>query len=363
MDEQTQQLIQMGQQIKTAAEQGDQNAAQIVEAAKQIQSEEQLAQIQQAMQQGDESAIAVMAVFVADQYAQSAKFGAKLNYIKSLRGICPDGYEVEYFKAGGQICKKCVAKKKQSTIKKEEGGNMSALEAFRCGGKKKAKKEEGGEVEMDKCGKKMKKAGKGCRVSFNQGGTGKKGVTKRSSDGTTYTQTQKNDGNGNIVYERIYKGYKPVRFVTDADGDGASFYQDHLGRARVEDQDSLATMYENGPIETTRRFGLKKKKINKHLKGGNTKKPFTGFEGLSYKYTAPNPSTQDRADRPEIETIYNNEKYLMDRERFYDADLYEESKQLNPIEDFIYSEQITDNPTEAQIRLFNSLKRHSLNNK
>lgn len=33
--------------------------------------------------------------------------GAKLNYIKQLKGICPEGYEVAYFEEGGSITKKC----------------------------------------------------------------------------------------------------------------------------------------------------------------------------------------------------------------------------------------------------------------
>lgn len=169
MDEQTQQLIQMGQQIMQAAQQGDEQATQIVQAASQIQSQEQLQQIQQAAQQGDQQSLAVIAVIMAQQATQMAKFGAKLNYIQKLRGVCPDGYEIEYFKAGGQICKKCVAKKKQTPAKKEEGGNMSALDSFRCGGRTK-KKQKGGDVEIDKCGGKTKKAGKGCnlKVPFNQ---------------------------------------------------------------------------------------------------------------------------------------------------------------------------------------------------
>ena len=36
--------------------------------------------------------------------AQQAKMGAKLNYIKRLNGICPDGYEVATFKKGGKVC-------------------------------------------------------------------------------------------------------------------------------------------------------------------------------------------------------------------------------------------------------------------
>lgn len=145
---------------------------------------------------------------------QSARNGAKLNYIKSLRGLCPDGYELGYFKEGGQICAKCVEKRekmggipfrplqgekgtkvvqdfkkdlknkkdkitidsKKKTEKKELGGvlNISPelLDMFKCGGKAKKtkKKEDGGLmkkksgipikekfIDKDKCGKKMKK--------------------------------------------------------------------------------------------------------------------------------------------------------------------------------------------------------------
>lgn len=144
---------------------------------------------------------------------QSAKNGVKLNYIKSLRGICPEGFELGYFKEGGQICAKCVEKRekmggipfrpiqgeqgtkvvqdfkkdlknkkdkikmsKKNPEKKELGGTLSInqelLDMFKCGGKTKKtkKKEEGGLIkkksgipikekfiEKDKCGKKMKK--------------------------------------------------------------------------------------------------------------------------------------------------------------------------------------------------------------
>lgn len=144
---------------------------------------------------------------------QSAKNGAKLNYIKSLRGVCPEGFELGYFKEGGQICAKCVEKRekmggipfkpiqgekgtkvvqdfkkdlknkkdkitidsKKKPEKKELGGALTIspelLDMFKCGGKsKKSKKEEGGLmkkkqgipikekfIDKDKCGKKMKK--------------------------------------------------------------------------------------------------------------------------------------------------------------------------------------------------------------
>lgn len=44
------------------------------------------------------------------QGTQSAKRGAKLSYIKSLKSGCPEGYEVTYHKKGGRLCKECVKK-------------------------------------------------------------------------------------------------------------------------------------------------------------------------------------------------------------------------------------------------------------
>lgn len=87
-----------------------------------------------------------------------AKLGAKLNYIQSLRGTCPEGYEVEKFMSGG--CVKC--RKKAA-----EGTKVVDIFKDRCGGKAKKritkKKNMGGTVSnswsvpKDKCGSKMKK--------------------------------------------------------------------------------------------------------------------------------------------------------------------------------------------------------------
>lgn len=73
------------------------------------------------------------------QQVQAAKHGAKIAYIKQLRGICPDGFEMKYYKAGGQLCKKCMKKA-------QEGGNMpsgdNAIDQFKKG--RKMKKDCGG---------------------------------------------------------------------------------------------------------------------------------------------------------------------------------------------------------------------------
>lgn len=104
-----QQANQQVQQIMQAAQQGDQQAAQVAQ------------MIQQVAQQ------------IQGQQAQMAKFGAKLNYIKTLRGQCPSGYEMQYFKAGGRVCKKCMKKA-------ERGTTMNPVEEYKCGRKMKNKK-------------------------------------------------------------------------------------------------------------------------------------------------------------------------------------------------------------------------------
>lgn len=109
-DQQAQQTI---QQIQSAAENGDQKAVQIMQV------------IQQVMQQ------------MQGEQAQAAKFGAKLAYIKQLKGECPEGSHLEYFKAGGQICKRCakdVVKKdcKGSKIKKACGGATAGMNLIKA---------------------------------------------------------------------------------------------------------------------------------------------------------------------------------------------------------------------------------------
>lgn len=82
-------------------------------------AEQQIAQIMQAAEQGDQQAKQLAAVIqeIAGKI-QKAKFGAKLVYISSLNGKCPEGYEVEKFMSGG--CVKCAKKK----IKKYQTGKQ-----------------------------------------------------------------------------------------------------------------------------------------------------------------------------------------------------------------------------------------------
>ena len=111
--------------------------------------------IQQMGEQGLKQAYAEFMQMMQQQQVQAAKFGAKLNYIRSLRGQCPDGYELQYYKSGGQLCKKCIRKQMM-----QEGIDVpqNPVDQFKCGRKIKKKKcETGGMINMDKCGAKIKK--------------------------------------------------------------------------------------------------------------------------------------------------------------------------------------------------------------
>lgn len=162
MDEQ--QLMQMGAQIIQAAQQGDEQAAQIMQMAEQaMQDQNQMQQIMQAAQQGDQTALAVASVIMvaqSQQQAQMARHGAKLNaqfnYIKYLRGKCPEGYEMAYFKNGGKAgCKKCQNKEKRKNVKSAKEGDL--ISEFKCGRKMKKKAQ---------CGTKIKKAQKGTEINM-----------------------------------------------------------------------------------------------------------------------------------------------------------------------------------------------------
>lgn len=155
MDEQMMQQI---QQLVMAAMQGDQQASQ------------QIQQIMQAAQQGDQQAAQLAQVIqqvaqqIQGQQAQAARFGAKLNYIKHLRGECPMGYEMQMFKKGGRLCKTCV-KKNQPGGNIESSNNENPIDAYKkgCKTKKPQKAAYGAKTSkpmLQKCGGKSKKAKK-----------------------------------------------------------------------------------------------------------------------------------------------------------------------------------------------------------
>lgn len=175
MDEQ--QLQQQIVQLVQAAMQGDKQATQ------------QIQQIMQAAQQGDKQAaqIAQMIQQVAQQMQQqqvrAARFGAKLNYIRQLKGQCPEGYKMEYYKKGGQLCKKCMKRQENGGEVQQTPNTVAGqfkMEAAKCG-KKMKKKEEGGAIEVEKCGGKPK-----LKKRQNGGFLKDRKVTKEKDSGSRF---------------------------------------------------------------------------------------------------------------------------------------------------------------------------------
>ena len=88
--------------------------------------------------QGNEQALEqAMGQFLQEmQQAPKARLGAKLNYVRSLRGLAPEGMEVEYYKEGGQVKKKFV---KPAGGAKEKDGKKEIADFKKkkaCGGSK-----------------------------------------------------------------------------------------------------------------------------------------------------------------------------------------------------------------------------------
>lgn len=142
----------------------------------QLKSQQELeAKIQELGEDGLKAEYAEFQKVMAQQQSRKMMFGAKLNYIKGLKGQCPQGYEMRYYKVGGVVCPKCEAIKNQVSQVPQD-----PIEAFKCGRKMKkkacggpVKKDKcGTKIEMDKCGKKMKKKACGGTVKKNfYGGT------------------------------------------------------------------------------------------------------------------------------------------------------------------------------------------------
>ena len=161
------------------------------------------AAIQQLGEEGLKQAYAEFMQLIQQQQVQAAKFGAKINYIKKLRGQCPDGYELQYYKSGGQLCKKCMKKQVM-----QDGGDLpqDPIDQFKCGRKMKKKKcEAGGTVDMDKCGAKMKK--KKCEnggfIPFNQKGK-KFPLIEKGKDGKNKTVYYKDEATRDSIAANKY---------------------------------------------------------------------------------------------------------------------------------------------------------------
>lgn len=167
-----------------------------------------------------------------------AKLGAKLNYIKQLRGECPEGYEIEKYLAGG-----CVACRKKM---KEGASVVERFKSEKCGGKVKNK------VTKASGGNKMPKKNRVTERSYIDEDR-QELVTVRTHNGRTFEKRDDLDGAGSM-----YKGYNGKRSAVPAG----------------EKPDSLAKAWEKnaeaGPRgkKNLKKCGGKMKKVKKNYFGG-----------------------------------------------------------------------------------------------
>jgi hypothetical protein len=123
IDQQQQALVQFIQGIAQVAQVDPQQVMQLAQ-----QEPDRLETAVQVFQQTQDIQQAAQAFFQKE--VQSAKKGAKLNYLKELSGKCPEGQQLVYFKSGGHICSKCMAKKQKG----------DTIEEAKCCSKMKKKK-------------------------------------------------------------------------------------------------------------------------------------------------------------------------------------------------------------------------------
>lgn len=169
------------------------------------------AYIQQLGEEGLQQEYAQFMQILQQQQVAARKFGGMLNYIGKLRGVCPEGYEMQFFKQGGQICKKCARKAKM-----EDGGMVpqNPIDAFRCGRKMKKKacggtiKEAkcGTKVKMDKCGKKMKK--KACGGSVEKDKCGSKVEMDKCGK-----KMKKKENGGLLTADKLRKALQGIKLT------------------------------------------------------------------------------------------------------------------------------------------------------
>lgn len=69
-----------------------------------------------------------MSLMQSGQKPKKAQYGAKLNYIRSLKGQCPEGTELVQFKNGGTVCNVC---KKKIEVQAKGGKPKNSIKAFK----------------------------------------------------------------------------------------------------------------------------------------------------------------------------------------------------------------------------------------
>lgn len=205
----------------------------------------------------------------------SAKLGAKLNYIKRLNNRCPEGYEVKYFKVGGELCAKCMKQGALPVAAHKKGGSTvidnikKDIEEKKCGGKAKkkaSKKQTGGAVTSNiysaKCGAKVEKDCGGSKMKSACGGT--KLACKGSKFGCKGTKLQ----NGGKAYDKKEHDTLASKYAKGQIKQGSKEHQrlQELNRSNKASHDETAGPKMNKVSKEQAQKAAEN--IKKHLQGG-----------------------------------------------------------------------------------------------
>lgn len=146
----------------------------------QLKSQQELqAKAQELGEEGMKQEYAEFIQYMQQQGVQVARLGAKLNYLRQLRGKCPEGYEVAYYKQGGKTCAVC-----QKVGTQQQGGNV--VEDFKK--KRKVEKAKSGNIVQPTSG------GQYSNQTFNENGRPARYESYQDRNDNWFTlRTQGND--------------------------------------------------------------------------------------------------------------------------------------------------------------------------
>lgn len=173
----------------------------------QLKSEQELeAKIQELGEKGLKAEYAEFQKLISEQQSRKMMFGAKLNYIKSLRGQCPVGTELRYYKVGGKVCAKCEQLNRQQYMYQDP------IEAFKCGRKMK-KKQTGGLITSGMQAGTMGTMGTGIKKATDQFIQRKKNLNKSVNNSTNKIKKSKSSIiDGDSTYNKKQNKWNPINF-------------------------------------------------------------------------------------------------------------------------------------------------------
>lgn len=121
--------------------------------------------------------------------AKVAALGSKLNYIKKIKGLCPEGEELVYMKQGGRMCPVCQKKAEKAKDGKKVGNSVSQWKADRAKAKDEAARDS---IAINKYNDQETMIEKGHKGKFNPNKKNESGGATWEPNRSNYKKAEKN---------------------------------------------------------------------------------------------------------------------------------------------------------------------------